>query len=162
MNSSTSTRSSWNAGAIAGTAIGASLWMPATALASGWPAIGIAAAFAAAFLILVSAYALWRFRQRISAFRGLMILLAVGFSATLLFFAAAAVLDLSLVDGWPGGRIISPLDYMWLSLLFPVIAAWFWFRNRDASRSEPSASSNGGPAMPSADSGVRERPPSVS
>jgi hypothetical protein len=89
-----------------------------------------------------------------------MILLVVGFSATLLFFTAAAVLNLSLVDGWPGGRRISPLDYIWLSLLFPVIAAWFWFRNRDASRSEPSAS-NGGPAMPSADSGVRERPPSV-
>jgi hypothetical protein len=136
MNSGEPKRFSWNAGAMAGTAVGASLWMPATALASGWPVIGIAVALATACLILISAYLLWRLRQRISAFRGLMILLAIGFSATLLFFAAAHVLDLSLVDGWPGGKRGSALSYSWVLLLYPGLAAWFWLRNRDASNSE--------------------------
>jgi hypothetical protein len=66
----------------------------------------------------------------------MMILLGSGFAATLLFFAAAIILDLSLVDGWPGGRRGSPLDYIWLSLLFPVVAGWFWFQNRDSGNSE--------------------------
>jgi hypothetical protein len=161
MSSSTPHRFCWNAGGIAGCAVGASFWMPATAFASGWPRIGIAAALASASLILISAYVLWRLRQRISAFRGVMILLAVGFSATLLFFAAGHVLDLSLVDGWPGGKRGAPLSYVWVLLLYPALAAWFWFQNRQASSSEPGVRPNGGPARPPGNSGATEGPPSV-
>ena len=127
----------WNVGGIAGSAVGAGLWMPATAFASGWPGSGIAIALAAASLILIAAYLLWRLRQGISAFSGVMLLLAFGFSATLLFFAAAHVLDLSLVDGWPGGKRGSPVSYVWVLLLYPALAAWFWFRNRGPNTSEP-------------------------
>ncbi|OQC67439.1 MAG: hypothetical protein BWX48_00804 [Verrucomicrobia bacterium ADurb.Bin006] len=38
-----------------------------------------------------------------------MILLAVGFVATLLFFATAHVLELSVTGGWPGGERSLPL-----------------------------------------------------
>jgi len=94
MNTAASNRFSWNAGALGGSALGASLWMPASALASGWPAIGLVVAFSAAVLILASAFFLWRSRQRLSAFSGLMVLLAVAFVATAVFFAAAQALDL--------------------------------------------------------------------
>jgi hypothetical protein len=137
MSSNTSHRFSWNAGAIAGSAIGASFWMPTTALASGWPARGFAVALAAAALILISAYVLWQVRPRISAFQGLMILLAVGFAASLAFFLAAHILDLSIVDGWPGGKRSAPLDYVWVLLLYPALAVWFYYQNRHASDQKP-------------------------
>jgi hypothetical protein len=162
MSTTTTDRFSWNAGGLAGTAVGASLWMPATALASGWPAIGVAAAFAMAFLILVSACVLWWSRQRVSAFGGLMVLLAVGFVATLLFLVAAQVLDLSLLDGWPGGKRGSPRSYAWVLLLYPVLASWFWLQNRQTGNSEPGAAPNGGPAMRPDNSGASGGPPSVS
>jgi hypothetical protein len=162
MRSSISNRFSWNAGGIAGSALGLSFWMPATAFASGWPWIGIVVALATASCILISAYLLWRSRQRISAFRGLMILLAVGFLATLLFFAMAGLLDLSLVYGWPGGKRGSPLSFAWMLLLYPMLAAWFWFLNHGASSREPGAAPNGGPATLPGDSGATGGPPSVS
>lgn len=158
----TSNRFSWSAGGLAGSAVGASLWMPATALASGWTAIGVAAAFAAASIILVSAYVLWRSRQRLSALGGLMVLLGVGFVATVLFFAAAQVLDLSLISGWPGGKRDSPQSYTWVWLIYPALAAWFWLRNRQAGNSEPGAAPNGGPAMRPDNTGASGGPPSVS
>ena len=76
-----------------------------------------------------------------------MILLAAGFVATLLFFAAAQVLDLSLLSGWPGGKRGSPRSYAWVLLLYPALAAWFWLQNRQTGRSEPGAAPNGGPAV---------------
>lgn len=136
MSASASTRFSWNAGAIAGSAIGASLWMPVAAFASGWPAIGDALALTTASIILISVFLLWRSRQKISAFGGLLILLAVGFLVTGFFFVAAQLLDLSLVDRWPGGKASSPLSYAWVLLIYPALAIWFWCLKGRASNSE--------------------------
>ena len=91
-----------------------------------------------------------------------MILLAVGFVATVMFFAAAQVLDLSLLSGWPGGRKGSPRSYAWALLIYPALAARFWLRNRKAGNSEPGAAPNGGPAMRPDNSGASGGPPSVS
>ena len=91
-----------------------------------------------------------------------MILLAVGFVATLLFFAAAQVLDLSLLSGWPGGRRGSPRSYAWVLFLYPALGAWFWFQNRRAGNSELAAPPNGDPAMRPDNSGASGGPPSVS
>lgn len=143
MSASISTRFSWNAGALAGSAIGASLWMPVAAFASGWPTKGVALALTTASVILFSAFLLWRLRQEISAFGGLLILLAVGFLATGSFFVAAQVLDLSLVDRWRGGKASSPLSYAWVLLIYPALAIWFWVLERRASNSEPSSGGNG-------------------
>jgi len=57
--------------------------------------------------------------------------------ATLLFFAAAEGLDLSVVDRWPGGSKSSPLSYAWVSLLYPALGIWFWLLNRRGFNSEP-------------------------
>ena len=113
--------------------------MPATAFASGWPVIGMATALTTASLVLLSALLLWRLRHRISAYQGLMVLLAVGFMATALFFAVAHVLDLSLVNGWPGGKSGSALSYASVLLLYPVIAIWMRFLNHPASKQKPPA-----------------------
>jgi hypothetical protein len=91
-----------------------------------------------------------------------MVLLAVGFVATLLFFAAAQVLDLSLLDGWPTGKRGSPRSYAWVLLLYPALAGWFWLQNRQAGNSEPDAAPNGGPAVRPDHSGAGGGPPSVS
>ena len=91
-----------------------------------------------------------------------MILLAVGFVATVLFFAVAQVLDLSLLSGWPGGKRGSPRSYAWVLLIYPALAAWFWLRHRQAGNSEPDAAPNGGPAMRSGNSAASGGPPSVS
>lgn len=91
-----------------------------------------------------------------------MILLAVGFVATLLFLGAAQVLDLSLISKWPGGRRGSPLKCAWLLLFYPALAAWFSLQNRQAGNSEPGAAPNGGPPMPSSYPGGSDAPPSVS
>ncbi len=148
MSANASNRFSWNAGAIAGAALGASLWMPAAAFTSGWPSVGIAVAIAAASLILVSAWLLWLYRQRLPAINGWMILLAVGFSATLLFLAVASLLGLSLLDRWPGGKRGSPLSYLWVLLFYPALAVWFWFQSRGSSSSEPTAPPNDGSSLP--------------
>lgn len=129
MNSTARDRFSWNAGGLAGAAIGASVWMPVAALASDWPAMGTVAAFLGASFILVSTYVLWRSRQRMSAFAGLMVLLAVGFVATLLFFAVALGFDLNLVNSWPDGSSSSPGSYAWVLLIYPALAALFWWLN---------------------------------
>jgi len=129
MNSTTADRFSWNAGGLAGAAIGAGAWMPAAALASGWPAIGTVAAFIVASLILVCAYVLWRSRHKLNAFTGLMVLLAVGFVATLLFFAVAHIFGLSILSTWPEGKSGSPRSFAWVLFIYPVLAAWFWCLN---------------------------------
>ena len=162
MSTKTSSRFSWNFGAIAGSAIGASLWMPVAAFASDWPAVGISMALATASAIPAGAFLLWRLRQRISAFGGLLILLAVGFSATFVFFAGAEVLDLSLVDRWPGGGRSAPRSYAWVLLLYPALATLFWLLNCQADISGPGAPPNGGPATLPGNSGASGGPPSVS
>src|SRR5689334_18364849 len=124
MNSNAADRFTWNAGGLAGAAIGAGAWMPAAALASGWPTIGTVAAFTVASLILICAYVLWRSRHRLDPFTGLMILLAVCFLATLLLFAVAHVLDLSIMSSWPEGKSGSAGSYTWVLLIYPVLAAW--------------------------------------
>jgi len=91
-----------------------------------------------------------------------MILLAVGFVATLLFFATAHVLDLSVAEGWPGGERSPPLRYVWVLLLYPALGAWFWFRNRDTSNGEPDAAPKGDPTAPGGSAEGAEGPPSVS
>jgi hypothetical protein len=91
-----------------------------------------------------------------------MILLAVGFVATVLFFAVAQVLDLSLLSGWPGGKRASPRSYAWVLFIYPALAAWFWLRHCQAGNSEPGAAPNGGPAMRTDNSGASGGPPSVS
>ena len=91
-----------------------------------------------------------------------MVLLAVGFVATLLFFAAAQILDLSMLSGWPGGRRGSPRSYAWVLLLYPMLAAWFWLQNRQTGKSELGAPPNGGPAMRPGNPGAGGGPPSVS
>jgi hypothetical protein len=91
-----------------------------------------------------------------------MVLLAVGFVATLLFFAAAQVLDLSLLSGWPGGKRGSPRSYAWVLLLYPALAGWLWLQKRQTGNSEPGAPPNGGPGMRSGGSGASAGPPSVS
>lgn len=141
MTSSASPQFRWNVGGVFGPAIGASAWMPATALTSGWPGTGISLSIAAASLILISAYLIWRCRRRLPAFRGLILLLAVGFAATLLFLAGAQVLGLSFVDSWPGENRVSPLRCSWILLFYPALAAYFWFLDRKSSTSKPGASS---------------------
>lgn len=136
MSPKTSTRFSWNAGGIAGGALGLSLWMPATAIASGWPRAGVAVALAAALLILTAAWVLWLFRRRIEAFRGLLILLVIGFVATFLFLLTAHFMSLLLITGWPGGDLLSPLSCMWFLVLYPVLAAWLWLQANQRSNSE--------------------------
>jgi hypothetical protein len=113
-----------------GAAIGASLWMPATALASDWPAAATVAATAAAGAVLISVWLLWRRRTRMSALHGLMALLTVGFLATLLFFAAAAALDLTVVNQWPAGKRVPALKYAWVLLFYPALAGTIWLRAR--------------------------------
>jgi glucan phosphoethanolaminetransferase (alkaline phosphatase superfamily) len=136
MNSTTANRFSWNAGGLAGAAIGAGAWMPAAALASGWPAIGTVAAFTLASLILVCAYVLWRSRHRLNTFTGLMVLLAVCFLATLSFFAVAHVLDLSMMTSWPEGKSGYPRSYAWVLFIYPVLAGWFWWLNHRRQRQQ--------------------------
>ncbi|HRZ35818.1 MAG TPA: hypothetical protein P5534_05570 [Candidatus Paceibacterota bacterium] len=91
-----------------------------------------------------------------------MVLLAVGFVATLLFFAAAQVLHLSFLSGWPGGNRRSPRSYAWVLVLYPALAAWFWRQNRQTGNREPGAPPNGGPAGLSGNSDAGGGPPSVS
>lgn len=142
MTSDRSNRFSWSAGGIAGSAVGASLWMPATALASHWPLIGIGLSLATASIILVSAYGLWRIRKRLSAYRGLMVLLAVAWCSSLLFFVSAQVLDWGIVTPWPGGDRTSPSESAWVLLLFPALAGYFWLLNRSGSRNKLDAPDN--------------------
>lgn len=162
MSASTPTRFKWNVGGFFGSAVGAAAWMPAAALTSDWSGRGISLALSTAALILIAAYLLWRSRQRISAFCGLLSLLSVGFGATLILLLGAHVLDLSLLDRWPGGKRLSPLSCFWVSLFYPAFAVWFWFENRTASPSEPGAPPSGGPATQTGSSRVPEGPPSVS
>ena len=56
-----------------------SLWMPATAILSGWSGAGVALSDVTAAVILVAALVLWNLRHRIPVLRGLMWLLGIGF-----------------------------------------------------------------------------------
>jgi hypothetical protein len=143
MSPATSSGFSWNGPGVTGTALGMSFWIPATAIASGWPGAGVAVALAAAFAILMSAWVLWLCRRRIGAFRGLTILLAIGFIVTFLFLLAAHLLELRLIADWPGGKRLSPLRCTWFLLLYPVLAAWLWFQNNQMRNSESEGAPNG-------------------
>jgi serine/threonine protein kinase len=131
------TRFHWNFWGHFGAASGASLWMPVTAISSEWSGLGIALSAVAALVIMVTAFVVWGLRHRLSAFRGLMILLAASFVATTVFLAGADALGLTVRSSWPGGTQVSPSRYAWVLAIFPLLAVWFLGLERDATAGSP-------------------------
>ncbi len=124
------TRSEWSGWSIFGAALGLSIWMPATAILSDWSGVGFALSGVTALTISVAALMLWNLRHRISALRGLMFLLAVGFVASSTFLFGAHWLHLPMRSSWPTAAVRSPLHSVWMLGLFPVVAGWILFRYR--------------------------------
>lgn len=122
MNPGRSHRNAWSFWAMQGVALGASLWMPVTAIVSGWPTVGLVASVISAGAILMTPWILWRLRDRMEAYSGLMILLAVAFAGALTFFITAIVLKVSIVDQWPVGRPHDPVSLLWVLVIYPIIA----------------------------------------
>jgi len=91
---------------------------------------------------MVTAFVVWLSRDRLSAFRGLMILLASGFVASAGFLVGAHALGLALRSSWPGGSMVSPLHYAWGLGMFPLLAALFLMRERSARSAFPLSGKN--------------------
>ena len=120
----------WNGWSFLGATVGLSIWMPVTAILSDWNGAGFALSGATALTVWVAALVLWNQRDRISAFSGFMWLLAVGFVSSATFLFGADWLDLPVRSNWPTAAVMSPLHYVWVLGLFPVVAVWIWIRHR--------------------------------
>ena len=120
----------WNGWSFLCATVGLSIWMPVTAILSDWNGAGFALSGATALTVWVAALVLWNQRDRISAFSGFMWLLAVGFVSSATFLFGADWLDLPVRSNWPTAAVMSPLHYVWMLGLFPVVAVWIWIRHR--------------------------------
>jgi serine/threonine protein kinase len=133
----------WNFWGIIGSALGSSLWMPVTAITSGWSGAGVALSDLTAAGVLLAALTIWSNRHRLTPFQGIMLLLTAVFIASATFLFGAHEMNLSVRSSWPGGKLISAASLLWSLLLFPVLAVWFWFMHktdRSGRKSVPSES----------------------
>jgi len=116
---------------MVGTALGLSSWMVVTAVLSGWSGAGVALSAATVGIVLAAALVLWKSRNKMSRFTGMMWFIAVGFVSTAAFLFGAHWLGLSMISRWPGGVTVSPLQFVWALALFPLVAVWLSiFRRR--------------------------------
>ncbi|MEO6742740.1 MAG: protein kinase, partial [Chthoniobacteraceae bacterium] len=133
----------WNAGALFGSALGMSIWMPVAALLSDWNAAGIVLSFTSTGVIVGTALWLWNARHRRPAIEGYLLLLAAGFIATFVFLVGAQSLGLTLRSSVPGGITVSPMNFGWTLGLYFLM--WWWFMRRYEEPESPAASGSGSP-----------------
>ncbi len=145
--------SNWNGWAVFWSTLGITSWMPLTAIASDWHGAGLAVTSATTLSVWIAAFVLWYQRDRISAFSGIMWLLAVGFVSSASFLIGADRLGLPVRSNWPTGAMMSPWHAMWMLGVFPVIAVWLWIRHRNGRQNISRESSGNSPASPAKGSG---------
>jgi serine/threonine protein kinase len=122
-------QSPWQGWGMVGSALGMTSWMVVTAGLSGWRGTGVALT-TATVTVLAAALVLWNSRDRMTPLIRQMGLIAVGFVSTAGFLFGAHWLGLSMISSWPGGVTVSPLQFVWALVLFPLIAVWLWFFHR--------------------------------
>lgn len=122
-------QSPWQGWGMVGSALGMTSWMVVTAGLSGWRGTGVALT-TATVTVLAAALVLWNSRDRMTPLIRQMGLIAVGFVSTAGFLFGAHWLGLSMISSWPGGVTVSPLQFVWALVLFPLIAGWLWFFHR--------------------------------
>ncbi len=133
----------WSGWGFVGAAFGLTVWMVVTAIASDWQGAGLAVTAATTLSVWISAFVLWNQRGRISAFSGIMWLLAVGFVSSASFLIGADWLGLAVRSNWPAADLMSPLHSLWILGIFPVIAVWLWIRDRSGGQGiAPESSGN--------------------
>jgi predicted Ser/Thr protein kinase/transglutaminase-like putative cysteine protease len=126
----------WNFWGIIGSALGSCLWMPVTAITSGWSGAGVALSDLTAAGVLIAALAIWSNRHRLTAIQGFLLLLGAVLVASVTFLLGAHELGLSVRSSWPGGKMISPASLLWTLLLLPALAVWGWFMHKSARAGE--------------------------
>lgn len=120
-------RNGWG---LVGSALGMTSWMVVTAVLSGWGGAGAALCAATVGIVVVAALVLWKSGDRVSQFIRQMWLIAAGFVSTAAFLFGAHWLGLAMLSRWPGGVAVSPLTFVWVLVLFPLVAVWHWFFHR--------------------------------
>jgi serine/threonine protein kinase len=136
-------RMRWNFWSVLGSALGACLWMPATAIASGWSGAGVALSDLTAAGVLVAALVIWSNRHRLTAFQGFMLLLGAALVASATFLLGAYWMDLPVRSSWPEGEMLSPVSLLWALLLFPLLALWGWLMHKSVQRPSDGSTANG-------------------
>lgn len=123
-------RFSWNLGGLIGSAVGCSAWMALTPFLAARDLKGIIVALGCVMVILLAVPVLWSMRAGIEALRGIFILLAVAFVATLSFLLFAHFMSLPLLASWPPSRPAEASNFFWILLLYPALVLVFGFINR--------------------------------
>lgn len=105
---------------VIGSALGSSLWMPVTAITSGWSGAGVALSDMTAIAVLLAALGIWSNRHRLTAFQGFMLLLGAVFAASATFLLGARTLaglvGAVIVAGWQDDIVaVAALDFVAVS-----------------------------------------------
>ena len=124
----------WNLGGWLGASLGASLWMLATPFFLSWPTSGVLAGIVGTLFILSFSAITWGFREKISAFKGIVALLCVTVLANLGFLLFANIKKLPLDTAADTIETNYGLYYGLLLTLVVGLMILFWLIESRASK----------------------------